>query len=99
MDIPIILKNIPVERFSAVSILLVEDDPLDAELTLLALNDIRLDDKVTVVKDGAEALDYLFSAGRYLDRKNQKLPDLILLDIIMPKVDGKEVLRRIRIDP
>ena len=79
-------------------LLLVEDNPDDVELTLRALriNIIKLD--IVVARDGAEALDYLFGTGKYADRDTSKMPAVILLDLKLPKIDGLEVLRRIRGD-
>lgn len=85
--------------FETVEILLVEDSPTDAELTLRALRGHRLANQVHWVKDGAEALDFLFGSGAYAGREAQPHPKLVLLDIKMPKVDGIEVLRRIKSDP
>ena len=79
-------------------ILLVEDNPDDEALTLRELRKNRVGDSIFVVRDGAEALDYLFGTGTYADRDPNNLPKLILLDIKLPKVDGLEVLRRIRAD-
>jgi len=79
-------------------ILLAEDDPNDVELTLTALADYNLANEVHVVKDGAEALDYLFRRGAFADRPAGD-PAVVLLDIKMPKVDGVEVLRQIKSDP
>ncbi len=76
------------------SILLVEDNPDDEALTLRALRKNNILNEVTVVRDGAEALDYLLSGAR----PNVPLPGLILLDLKLPKVDGLEVLRRVRAD-
>ena len=77
-------------------ILLVEDNPNDLELTLIALSKSQLANQVIVVRDGAEALDYLFGTGAYAGRSIA--PEVILLDLKLPKVDGLEVLRRIRAD-
>ena len=79
-------------------ILLAEDNPNDAELTLAALADSHMVNPVEVVHDGAEALDFLCRRGKYAAR-NQGDPAVILLDIKMPKVDGLEVLRTIKKDP
>jgi DNA-binding response OmpR family regulator len=78
-------------------ILLAEDDPRDAELTLMALEDSKLANGVDVVRDGQEALDYLFRRGIFQNRTGNN-PALILLDLKMPKVDGLEVLRAVRED-
>jgi CheY-like chemotaxis protein len=79
-------------------ILLAEDDANDLELTLAALRANRLANEVVVVKDGAEAVEWLFRQGRFADRADD-LPALVLLDLKMPKIDGLEVLRRIKSDP
>jgi len=79
------------------SILLVEDDPLDVELTLAALDAHHLANRVTVVCDGAEALDYLYRRGKYAMRGEGE-PILVLLDLKMPKVSGLEVLKTIKSD-
>jgi len=81
-----------------VEILLVEDNPNDVELTLRALQKQNLSSKVFVVKDGAEALDFMFGSGAYSQRKVEKRPKVVLLDLKLPKVDGIEVLRRIKTD-
>ncbi len=80
-------------------ILLVEDNADDEALTLRALNKNKIANKIVVVRDGAEALDYLFSAGAHADRDVNEKPQVILLDLKLPKVDGLEVLRRLRADP
>jgi CheY-like chemotaxis protein len=81
-----------------VEILLVEDNPEDAEMTMRALRKRNLANHVHWVKDGEEALDYLFCSGQYAGR-DQSRPKLVLLDIKMPKIDGIEVLRRIKDSP
>jgi len=77
-------------------ILLVEDNAEDAEMTMRALRKRNLANHVHWVKDGEEALDYLFCSGQYVARERGRPPKLVLLDIKMPKVDGIEVLRRIK---
>jgi len=79
-----------------IEILLAEDSERDAEMTLRALRKHNLGNRVHRVKDGAEALEFLYSTGEYSDRTLDPLPKLILLDLKMPKVDGIEVLRRIK---
>ncbi|MBU4534293.1 MAG: response regulator [Euryarchaeota archaeon] len=79
-----------------VEILLVEDNPTDAELTMRALKRKNLANQVAWVKDGAEALDFIFTKGDYSQRNPEDLPKLILLDLRMPKVDGLEVLQKIK---
>ena len=81
-----------------VEILLVEDNPNDVELTIRALQKQNLAGKVFVVKDGAEALEFLFATGSFAARKIENRPKVILLDLKLPKVDGIEVLRRIKSD-
>ncbi len=78
------------------NILLVEDNPDDVELTLRALEKGRIMNKVVVARDGVEALDYLFGTGIYAGRDTSLMPAVILLDLKLPKVDGIEVLRRLR---
>ena len=81
-----------------VEILLVEDNPNDEELTLRALRKHNLANRVHVVRDGAEALEFIFATGAYTDRKMENGPKVILLDLKLPKVDGLEVLRRVKSD-
>lgn len=78
------------------TILLVEDNPDDEALTLIAFEDNRIGNPIAVVRDGQEALDYLFGAGQYTGRDSRETPALILLDLKLPKVSGLEVLRRLR---
>jgi len=82
-----------------VEILLVEDNPHDAELTIRTLKKINLANRLVHLKDGAEALDFIFAKGAYTDRSINDRPKVILLDIKMPKVDGIEVLRQIKSNP
>lgn len=79
-------------------VLLVEDNPDDEALTLRAFKKNKIGNKVVVARDGVEALDFLFCTGVYSERDPNELPQLILLDIKLPKIDGLEVLRRIRMD-
>ena len=81
----------------AAVILLADDDPNDVELTLTALAELNLADKVQVVHDGAEALDYLYRRGKFATRPDAN-PLVVLLDLKMPKVDGLEVLQKIKTD-
>lgn len=85
------LKNV-------LDIILVEDNPDDVELTLDALKTHNLSNRVKVLRDGEEALDYFFGTGKYASRDICDRPKVILLDLKLPKVDGIEVLRRIRSD-
>jgi two-component system response regulator len=82
---------------NGVEILLVEDNPSDEELTLDALQAGKVTNKVFVVHDGAEALDYIFCTGTFRSRPNHN-PKVILLDLKLPKITGLEVLQRIRAD-
>jgi CheY-like chemotaxis protein len=79
-------------------ILLVEDNPNDVELTLRALRKQNLDGKVFVVRDGAEALDFIFASGTYATRKIEARPKVVLLDLKLPKIDGIEVLKKVKSD-
>ena len=78
-------------------ILLVEDDPKDVELTLTALDEYNLANEVVVCRDGQEALDYLYTRGKFINRVNEN-PAVMLLDLKLPKVDGLEVLKQIKVD-
>jgi two-component system response regulator len=80
------------------SILLVEDSPDDETLTLRALNKNNVANNIVVAHDGAEALDYLFATGTYAGRDTSIQPEVVLLDLKLPKVDGFEVLRQLRAD-
>lgn len=80
----------------AKTILLVEDNPDDEALTLRAMSKMSITNQVFVARDGAEALDFMFATGKYSDRQINELPAVILLDLKLPKVDGLEVLRRLR---
>ena len=82
------------ERF----ILLVEDNPDDEELTLLSLRKNNLGHEIVVVRDGVEAVEYLFGTGQYAGRDPNRLPTVILLDLKLPKLDGLGVLKRLRAD-
>jgi len=77
-------------------ILLVEDNPNDEALTLRAFKKSQILNQIDVVRDGQEALDYLFCEGQYAERDKDLLPQVILLDINLPKIDGLEVLRHLR---
>jgi CheY-like chemotaxis protein len=85
------------EAIQEIEILLVEDNPHDAELTMRALRKRKLANRITWVKDGQEALDYLFRQGEYRERDDTR-PGLVLLDLKMPRLDGIEVLREIKRD-
>jgi two-component system response regulator len=80
-------------------ILLVEDNPSDEALTLRAFKKSGITNEVVVTRDGAEALDYLFCTGTFVDRKQQDTPAVILMDLNLPKIGGLEALRRIRENP
>lgn len=86
----------PTEMFRPIEILLVEDNPSDVRLTVEALKEGRVSNKLSVVKDGVEAMAFLRRTGKF---KNARRPDLILLDLNLPKKDGREVLAEIKKDP
>ncbi|NYZ61312.1 response regulator [Luteimonas deserti] len=81
------------------TILLIEDNPDDAELTRIAFAEAGIDSQLVVVGDGAEALDYLFARGGHADRAGAQLPSIVLLDLNLPKLDGREVLQALRANP
>ena len=86
-------------KHSIVEVLLVEDSLEDVEMTLRALKRANLTNHIHVVRDGEEALDFLFCEGAYAERNIQDTPKLVLLDLKLPKIDGLEVLARIKADP
>ncbi|WP_101925578.1 MULTISPECIES: response regulator [Luteimonas] len=81
------------------TILLIEDNPDDAELTRIAFAEAGIEGQLVVVGDGAEALDYLFARGRHATRDAADLPSIVLLDLNLPKLDGREVLQALRANP
>jgi len=86
------------QQLNEVEVLLVEDNPSDAELTMRALRKRNLANKLFHAKDGAEALDFVFAQGSFLQRRVENGPKVVLLDLKLPKVDGLEVLRCIKSD-
>ena len=84
---------------SAVELMLVEDNPEDLELALLALREVNPSVSIHVARDGAEAVDFLFCEGSYAARRITDTPKVILLDLKLPKIDGLDVLKRIKSDP
>lgn len=87
------------ERKLPVEILLVEDSPTDRELTLRALEKAKIANRIEIARDGEEALDFIFGRGAHESRAGEEPPRLVLLDLKLPKVDGLEVLERIKKDP
>lgn len=87
------------ENLKEVEILIVEDNPLDAEMALRALKKNKLTNHVMVVGDGEEALDFIFAKGKYEERVNSNRPKIILLDLKLPKINGLEVLKVLKSDP
>ena len=85
-------------KSNEIEILLVEDDPADAELTMLSLRKEGLANRIVVARDGAEALDFLFCRGEFSARSFQAPPRLVLLDLKLPRLSGREVLRAIKSD-
>jgi CheY-like chemotaxis protein len=83
----------------AVEILLVEDNPQDLELALRALQKANITNRIQIARDGTEALDFIFCEGPHAERRIDDAPKVILLDLKLPKIDGLEVLRRIKSDP
>ena len=83
-------------KLNEVEILLVEDNMSDAELVVRSLRKVNLANNLVHVKDGAEALEFIFATGEYAEREKKNVPRVILLDIKMPRVDGIEVLRQIK---
>jgi CheY-like chemotaxis protein len=94
-----IQNEIAVRLDESVEVLLVEDNPDDLDMTLRALRKARLANRIQVARDGAEALEFIFGTGAHAGRKVENGPKVILLDLKLPKVDGLEVLRRIKGDP
>lgn len=82
-----------------VEILLVEDNPSDIELTLHSLRSSNLSNRIEVVRDGAEAINFIFCTGPYSHRQIENGPKVVLLDLKLPKVDGLEVLQRVKSNP
>ncbi|MGB5105934.1 MAG: response regulator [Candidatus Zixiibacteriota bacterium] len=84
---------------SIVEILLVEDNPNDVELTLRALKKSNITNRIHVVRDGEEANEFIFCEGKFASRKIEDVPSIILLDLKLPKIDGLEILKRVKSDP
>ncbi len=87
------------DRSNHKAILLVEDNPDDEALAIRALKRHHVGNEIIVARDGVEALDYLFCTGKYADRDIANKPSVVLLDLKLPRIDGLEVLRRVRSDP
>lgn len=83
---------------TAFEILIVEDNPLDLEMTLRGLRKAKLANRIEVARDGAEALEFLFCEGAHAGRRMEDVPQLVLLDLKLPKIDGLEVLARLKAD-
>jgi two-component system, response regulator len=86
-------------NYAPVEILIVEDNPQDAELTIRALQKTNLANHIFVAEDGEIAMDFIFSKGKFMDRKNQKPPKVIFLDLKLPKISGLEILKAVKSDP
>ena len=84
---------------NAVEILIVEDTPEDLELALRALRKANLTNRIQIARDGAEAMEFIFAEGKHSGRKIEDGPKVVLLDLKLPKIDGMEILRRIKSDP
>ena len=89
----------PLTADAMVDILIVEDSERDAEMALESLRAARLTNRIYVVRDGAAALDFLFCTGQFAHRRPDDHPKIVLLDLHLPKIDGLEVLRRVKADP
>jgi CheY-like chemotaxis protein len=87
------------DRSNQKAILLVEDNPDDEALAIRALKRHQIGNEIVVARDGVEALEYLFCTGKYVDRDIANKPSVVLLDLKLPRIDGLEVLRRVRSDP